>query len=152
MSLVAIPFSATLSANETATLVLAKAATGRTIRYVKCALNGDSNVQTDKPIRVDIVTGDGTTAGTKTAASPVYSKASNTATPTATADQDFTVEPTVLTVRGRFAFHPSGGAEHFATDSRDEIESGVALHLGLRAVNPSTNGTIAVTGVLWIEE
>lgn len=126
-----------------------QAASGKKASLVGFSLAGDSNVQTDKNVAIELTKTTG--LGTGTAVTGRSVDADESGTPITTVQENMTVEPTVSYAIRFKDYHPSGGIDH-VFDRDQEFKTATAGYCGIRLTNPASNGTVVTKGSILIRE
>jgi hypothetical protein len=147
----AIPFgvNTSLTAATPKTVAAVAAPASRRARLVGFELGFDSVTATDNSCLVEIVRGDGATAGTSTTRTPVPIDASDPAA-LAAGRVNYTAEPTELTVISERRVTPVGGGVIYPLETADQPTCAVNHVLGIRLTAAQAQSNIR--GTLYFEE
>lgn len=142
-----VPWTASLSASTTRTLVQVTAAPIHAVEIVEFAVTFAGTNPTHAPIQVQLLTQ--TTAGTASAATPVDTDRERAASSDASAQTTFTAEPSASTILWQLAIHPMGGFHYQAPDPEQWLIA-ANTRVGLRCVTPAN--AVSAYGFLIFEE
>lgn len=126
--------SVALAAAGTAKSILGvTAAANRTFKITNIKLATTGKTAGDDPLLIEILKGDGTSAGTSTSVTPRHVSGNPSITVQATAGKNYTAEPTTLTLVDEFMVDPNKSLAWFDLPLGRELESGVGKLIVIRA-------------------
>lgn len=143
-------YVASAAATTAKTLLAVVAASNRSIKITELCVGMDGVTGTEKPVLIEIVSGDGTTAGTSTSVTPVL--ISGKGTIQSTAAKSYSAEPTVLTPVREWLVDPAKGLFIDRGDLGRELESLSAGLIGIRATLPAGAVAVNFRGYIEFEE